>query len=88
TVTVKEIRLRPKTDTHDMETKMKQAKKFLEQKNKVKFSVIFKGRELAYKDMGRVLLEEVLKELEEDGVIEQPIKLEGRRMTLLLNSKH
>ena len=88
TVSVKEIRLRPKTDTHDLETKLKQAKKFLEQKNKVKFSVIFKGRELSYKDMGKDLLEEVVRQLEEDGAIEQPIKMEGRRMTLLLTSKH
>jgi len=87
TVSVKEIRLRPKTDTHDLETKLNQAKKFLEHKNKVKFTVFFRGRELAYKDMGRVLLERVVESLEEYGAVESPIKMEGRRMTMMLNSK-
>ncbi len=87
TVSVKEIRLRPKTDTHDLETKLNQAKKFLEHKNKVKFTVFFRGRELAYKDMGRVLLEKVVESLEEHGAVESPIKMEGRRMTMMLNSK-
>ncbi len=86
-VSVKEIRLRPKTDTHDLETKLNQAKKFLEQKNKVKFTVFFRGRELAYKDMGRVLLEKVIEALDECGTVESPIKMEGRRMTMMLNSK-
>ena len=87
TVSVKEIRLRPKTDKHDLETKLKQARKFLEQKNKVKFTVIFRGRELAYKDMGRDLLQRVVEDLTEIGSIEQPAKMEGRRMTMMLNSK-
>ncbi len=86
-VTVKEIRMRPKTDTHDLETKLKQARKFLEHRNKVKFTVIFRGRELAYKDMGRDLLESVVETLEEISEIETPIKMEGRRMTMMLGSK-
>lgn len=86
-VTVKEIRMRPKTDTHDLDTKLKQARKFLEQRNKVKFTVIFRGRELAYKDMGRDLLQRVVETLEEISEIETPIKMEGRRMTMMLGSK-
>ncbi|MCB0258136.1 MAG: translation initiation factor IF-3 [Calditrichaeota bacterium] len=86
-VTVKEIRMRPKTDTHDMETKMKQARKFLEQRNKVKFTVIFRGRELAYKEMGREMLEHVIETLAEFGDVESPIKMEGRRMTMMLSGK-
>jgi translation initiation factor IF-3 len=88
TVTVKEIRLRPKTDSHDLETKLKQARKFLEQKNKVKFTVIFRGRELAYKEMGKEMLDKVVESLEEFGEPESPAKLEGRRMILLMNSKN
>lgn len=87
TVTVKEIRLRPKTDRHDLETKLKQARKFLEQKNKVKFTVIFRGRELAYKEMGKEMLDRVVENLEEFGEPESPAKLEGRRMILMMNSK-
>jgi len=87
TVQIKEIRLRPKTDSHDLETKLKQARKFLEQKNKVKFTVMFRGRELAYKEMGKELLDKVVEELSDVGFPETPIKLEGRRMTLLMGSK-
>ena len=87
TVTVKEVRMRPKTDTHDMETKLKMARKFLEQKNKVKFTVIFRGREMAYQDMGREMLMRVLEELGDLAAIETPIKMEGRRMTVMVNSK-
>lgn len=87
-IDVKEIRLRPKTDTHDLETKLKQAVKFLKQHNKVKFTVFFRGRELAYKEMGREMLEKVIDELTEHGTVETPIKMEGRRMTVMLNSKH
>ncbi|HQU73299.1 MAG TPA: translation initiation factor IF-3, partial [Calditrichia bacterium] len=57
TVTVKEIRMRPKTDSHDLDTKLKNARKFLEHKDKVKFTVIFRGREMAYQEMGREILE-------------------------------
>lgn len=84
---VKEIRMRPKTDTHDMETKLKQARKFLDQKNKVKFTLIFRGREMAYQDRGRELLEKVLEQLEDVGIQETPVKMEGRRMTVLLGSR-
>lgn len=87
TVQVKEIRLRPKTDSHDLETKLKQARKFLEQKNKVKFTVMFRGRELAYKEMGKELLDKVVEELSDVGFPESPAKLEGRRMSLLMGSK-
>ena len=87
TVTVKEIRLRPKTDSHDLETKLKQARKFLEQKNKVKFTVMFRGRELAYKEMGKEMLDKVIEHLSDVGVLESPAKLEGRRMSMLMGSK-
>lgn len=87
TITVKEIRLRPKTDSHDLETKLKQARKFLEQKNKVKFTVMFRGRELAYKEMGREMLDKVIENLSDVGVLESPARLEGRRMSMLMGSK-
>lgn len=89
TITVKEIRLRPKTDVHDLEVKLRQARKFLEQGNKVKFTVIFRGRELAYLDMGRDILQRVVENLEEIGEVESSIKMEGpRRMTMMLGSKN
>jgi len=84
---IKEIRLRPKTDTHDLETKLKQARKFLEQRNKVKFSVIFRGRELAYKEMGKEILDKATEILSDVGAPEAPAKMEGRRMIMIMNPK-
>lgn len=86
-VTVKEVRMRPKTDSHDLETKLKAARKFLEQKNKVKFTVNFRGRELAYKEMGYNLLNQVVEELQDLGDPEGTSKMEGRRMILIVNPK-
>jgi len=87
TIVVKEIRMRPKTDKHDLEFKVKHAREFIEQKNKVKFTVQFRGRELAYKEFGRTLLERVLSMLEDIAKIENPIKFEGRNMTMILVKK-
>ncbi len=88
TIVVKEIRMRPKTDVHDLEVKLRQARKFLEQNNKVKFTVLFRGREMAYQDMGRDILRRVVESLEDIGEVETPIKMEGRRMTMMLGAKH
>ena len=88
TITVKEIRMRPKTEEHDLETKLKQARKFLEQKNKVKFSVIFRGRELIYKDMGEEILQKVIERLSDIAEPEGPAKMEGRRMILVMSARH
>lgn len=87
TITVKEIRMRPKTDDHDLETKLRQARKFFEQGNKVKFSLLFKGREMAYQDAGREMLSRVIETLSDVGKPDGPIKMEGRRMVLMMSSK-
>ncbi len=86
-INVKEIRMRPKTDEHDLETKLKQARKFLEQKNKVKFTVLFRGREMIYQDMGREILNKVMERLEDIGKPESAPKMEGRRMILVMTHK-
>jgi len=88
TITVKEIRLRPKTDEHDLQTKLKHARKFLEQKNKVKFTVIFRGREMAYQDFGRELIQRVQGLLEDIAQPDAPAKMEGRRMVVVLSAKN
>jgi translation initiation factor IF-3 len=87
TIVVKEIRMRPKTDHHDLETKLRQARKFFEQKNKVKFSLIFKGREMAYQETGKEMLEKVIESLEDIAKPDAPVKLEGRRMVLIMSNK-
>ena len=81
---LKEIRLHPNTDTHDIEFKAKHAINFLENGNKVKIAVIFKGRELAYKDHGRALLERFVEKLEDYAKTEQEIKFEGRAMSTIM----
>ncbi len=76
----KEIRLRPKTGEHDVETKVRQAIGFLKHKDKVQVSVIFRGREMAHVDEGRRVMENVLTELAEYSKLEQPPLQQGKRM--------
>jgi translation initiation factor IF-3 len=86
-IVVKEIKLRPRTDDHDVNFKMNNIKRFLEEGNKVKVTVMFRGREMAHIDHGRAVLERIVSELQNDAIIEQPPRLEGRNMTLLLGAK-
>ncbi len=82
---VKEIRLRPKTGEHDIEFKVKRARGFLEQKDKVKINVIFRGRENAHHDRGREMLDGIGKLLEDIAKIEKPPGMEsGRTMSMVL----
>ena len=77
---IKEIRLRPKTGDHDIEFKIKQAKGFLEHKDKVVVSVVFRGRELAHIDEGKKVMDRVVKELLDVGKLESPPMNQGKRM--------
>jgi translation initiation factor IF-3 len=86
-IVVKEIKLRPRTDDHDVNFKMNNIKRFLEDGNKVKVTVMFRGREMAHIDHGRAVLERIVNELQNDAVIEQSPRREGRNMTLLLGAK-
>lgn len=86
-IVVKEIKLRPRTDDHDVNFKMNNIKRFLEEGNKVKVTVMFRGREMAHTEHGRQVLERIVAELQNDAVVEQSARMEGRNMTLLLGSK-
>jgi translation initiation factor IF-3 len=81
---LKEIRFHPNTDVHDFEFKTKHAMNFLEDGNKVKATVQFKGREMAYKELGEDLLNRFIEKLEEYSRVEVPIKMEGRNMSVLV----
>lgn len=81
---LKQIRLMPKTDDHDIAVKANQAKRFLLQGDKVKFNVRFRGREMAHPDIGRKMLEEIAEQLREIAVVEQKPLMEGRVLSLLL----
>jgi len=82
--TLKEIRLHPNTDVHDFDFKTRHAVNFIEDGNKVKVSVMFKGREMAYKEQGEELLNRFIQRLEDISKIESEIKMEGRNMNVIL----
>ncbi len=86
-IQVKEIRIRPKTEAHDLEVKVKHVLKFLEQHNKVKISMMFRGREIAYTDIGRKIMENIKGTLADGCVIDQQPRLEGRNMIMILSPK-
>jgi len=81
---LKEIRFHPNTDVHDFEFKAKHAINFLNEGNKVKATVRFKGREMAYKDQGSDLLNRFIERTEEYAKVETPIKMEGRNMSVIM----
>jgi translation initiation factor IF-3 len=84
-IELKEVRIRPKIDDHDLETKGRQAAKFLEAGDKVKMTVLFRGREMAHPDIGKALLDQLADMLRPHATIEQTPRLEGRTMTMMLN---
>lgn len=87
TVQLKEVRLRPKTEAHDLEVKMKNMRRFLEQSNKVKVTVLFRGREIVYADLARATLRRIAEQLSDLGVIDQEPRLEGRRMVMIVSPR-
>ena len=84
---LKEIRVRPKTGEHDVDTKINQARKFLEHKDKVLVNVQFRGRELQHIEEGRRVIDAILEKLAEVCKVEQPPRMEGKRMTAMLAPK-
>nr|WP_231119302.1 translation initiation factor IF-3 [Rhodovulum sp. MB263] len=83
-IEVKEIKFRPNTDSHDYEVKMRSVVKFLENGDKVKITLRFRGREMAHQNLGRELLERVAEEIKEIGKVENMPKLEGRQMVMMI----
>ena len=86
-VKLKEIRLRPRIDEHDLMTKLNRGRKFLEDGAKVKITLMFRGRELSRIDLGKLVMDRVLEELADVAEVEKDIPLEGRRMSIILNAK-
>jgi len=87
TVQVKEVKMRPGTDIHDYAFKLNHAKRFLGEGNKVKVTVVFRGREMAHTELGNVLLQRVVTDIAETGNIEQMPKQEGRALTMIIAPK-
>ena len=84
---VKEIRFGPNTDEHDYNFKLNHAKKFLEEGNKVRAYVFFKGRSILYKEQGEILLLKLAQDLEDVGKVDQLPKLEGKKMQIIISPK-
>jgi translation initiation factor IF-3 len=84
---LKEIRMQPKIDDHDLDFKSKHVREFLGEGNKVKVTVRFRGRELAHTELGLVVLKDVLARVEGDYVMDKPPAMEGRFMSMVLSPK-
>lgn len=86
-IQLKEIKLRPHTEEHDLGFKIRNLKKFLEKNARVKVSVIFRGREMSHMEIGLELLQRIAEEVEELGSVEQPPTREGWRLTMVIVPK-
>jgi len=86
-ITIKEVKLRPNIEQHDFDVKLKNALRFLEEGNKVKVTIMFRGRELSHQDLGRAVLQKVAVELKDLVTIERDPKLEGKNMIMILAPK-
>jgi len=86
-IQVKEVKIRPKTDDHDLEFKIRHIRRFLGQKDKAKVTMLFRGREIVYVDLGMKILDRVLEELQDEAVVEQKPKMEGRNLVMVLAPK-
>lgn len=87
TFQLKEIKVRPKTDDHDLQTKIGHIKRFIERKDKVKVTVVFRGREITLSQLGKDLLQKVVEETEDIAAVEQAPKFDGRTMIMVLSPK-
>ncbi len=87
-INIKEVKLRPNIEDHDFETKAKNAEKFLKNGDKVKVTIMFRGREVTHPELGKVLCDRMVERLAEAGQVEKAAKLEGRNMTMILATKN
>jgi len=83
-VQLKEVKLRPKTDEHDYAFKVKNVRRFLEEGNKARVTIMFRGREITHKEIGQKILQSVAEDVKEVGIIEQAPRQEGRQMFMIL----
>lgn len=83
-IQLKEVKFRPKTDEHDLQTKLNHIKRFLSKGDRCKVTLFFRGREIVYKDQGQEIMQNIQDELSEMAKVEQPPKFEGRTMNMIL----
>jgi translation initiation factor IF-3 len=83
-VHLKEVKLRPKTEEHDYEFKVRNVRRFLEDGDKAKITIMFRGREITHKELGSAILDDVIKDLKDVAVVEQMPRMEGRQMFMII----
>src|SRR5512134_550396 len=83
-VQLKEVKLRPRTEEHDYTTKLKKVREFLEESNKARITVMFRGREMSHRELGQKVLQRVIEDMKEVAVIESAPRMEGRQMFMIL----
>jgi translation initiation factor IF-3 len=83
-VHLKEVKLRPKTEEHDYEFKVRNVKRFLEEGNKARVTIMFRGREITHKELGQTILDDVVNDVKDIAVVEQPPRMEGRQLYMIL----
>ncbi len=83
-VHLKEVKLRPKTEEHDLEFKLRHIERFLKEGNKTKVTIIFRGREITHAELGKQMMERIIERTKEWGKVEQPPKFEGRNYIMIL----
>jgi translation initiation factor IF-3 len=88
-IKVKEVKLRPKTEEHDYDFKIRNVKSFLEEGHKAKITIMFRGREITHRELGQAVLDDVIRDTKDIAVIETPPRMEGRQMFMIIapNSK-
>jgi translation initiation factor IF-3 len=83
-IEIKEVKMRPKTDTHDFATKLKHVRRFIEEGNKARLTIRFRGRELAHPDVAARQLDKMVEAVKDIAVVEQPYRMDGRLLTMLI----
>lgn len=84
-VKVKEVKLRPKTEEHDYDFKIRNVRTFIEEGNKAKITIMFRGREITHRELGQALLDDVVKDTKDIAQIESPPRMEGRQMFMIIS---
>jgi len=86
-VNIKEVKMRPRIEEHDFEVKMRNAERFLRDGDKVKATIMFRGREIVHPDLGKLVLDRLAQSLSDLAAVERPARAEGRNMTMILTPK-
>ena len=86
-ISIKELKMRPNIEDHDFDVRVKQAEKFLADGDKIKCTIMFRGREIVHAENGRKVLEQLLQRIEDQVIVERPPKVEGRNMIMILSPR-